>query len=217
MRLNRIAAITFFIGLFCASTVIAFAQARQDAAQKPNVVIILADDFGYGSTNAYGADPKLVRTPHLDRLAQEGRRFTDANTTSSVCSPTRYALMTGRYAWRTSLKFGVLNVNAPLHIETTRPNLAALFKKHGYQTAAVGKWHLGYGVGKPDYTGELKPGPLELGFDYHFGVPSNHGDMTGVFVENHRVFGLRSAQIKPLERTNVPVHGVAPLPVEKLP
>jgi arylsulfatase A len=203
MRLNRIAAITFFIGLFCASTVIAFAQARQDAAQKPNVVIILADDFGYGSTNAYGADPKLVRTPHLDRLAQEGRRFTDANTTSSVCSPTRYALMTGRYAWRTSLKFGVLNVNAPLHIETTRPNLAALFKKHGYQTAAIGKWHLGYGAApKPDYTDELKPGPLELGFDYHFGVPSNHGDMTGVFVENHRVFGLRSAQIKPLERTN---------------
>lgn len=191
-----------FVLLLAALATATPAQSRQDAAQKPNVVIILADDFGYGSTNAYGADSKLVRTPHLDRLAKEGRRFTDANTTSSVCSPTRYALLTGRYAWRTSLKFGVLNVNAPLHIETTRPNLAALFKKRGYQTAAIGKWHLGYGSGQPDYTAELKPGPLELGFDYHFGVPSNHGDVTGVFVENRRVYGLRSAQVKPLERAN---------------
>ncbi|MFN0111940.1 MAG: sulfatase family protein [Blastocatellia bacterium] len=179
-----------------------FAQGRKDAAQKPNVVVILADDFGYGSTNAYGADPKLVRTPNLDRLAKEGRRFTDANTTSSVCSPTRYALMTGRYAWRTSLKFGVLPWSAPLHIETTRPNLAALFKKHGYQTAAIGKWHLGYGTGKPDYTSDLKPGPLELGFDYHFAVPSNHGDVTGVFIENHGVAGLRSTNVVPIERLN---------------
>jgi arylsulfatase A-like enzyme len=175
---------------------------RADAARKPNVVIILSDDFGYGSTNAYGADSKLVRTPNLDRLAKEGRRFTDANTTSSVCSPTRYALMTGRYAWRTSLKFGVLPWNAPLHIETTRPNLAALFKKHGYQTAAIGKWHLGYGTGKPDYTGELKPGPLELGFDYHVGLSVNHGDVTGVFIENHRVAGLRSANVVPVDKPN---------------
>jgi arylsulfatase A-like enzyme len=180
----------------------ALAQARKDADKKPNVVIILSDDFGYGSTNAYGADAKLVRTPNLDRLAKEGRRFTDANTTSSVCSPTRYALLTGRYAWRTSLKYGVLPWNAPLHIETSRPNLAALFKKYGYQTAAIGKWHLGYGTGKPDYTSDLKPGPLQLGFDYHLGLPVNHGDVTGVFVENERVQGLRSTNTVPVERAN---------------
>jgi arylsulfatase A-like enzyme len=187
---------------FVATNHAALAQARKDADKKPNVVIILADDFGYGSTNAYGADAKLVRTPNLDRLAKEGRRFTDANTTSSVCSPTRYALMTGRYAWRTSLKFGVLPWNAPLHIETSRPNLAALFKKYGYQTAAIGKWHLGYGTGKPDYTGDLKPGPLQLGFDYHLGLPTNHGDVTGVFVENERVQDLRSAKTVAIERQN---------------
>jgi arylsulfatase A-like enzyme len=201
MRNCKTVILALAIGCLSGLTMDAQAQ-RAGANRKPNVVIILADDFGYGSTNLYGADPKLVRTPNLDRLAKEGRRFTDANTTSSVCSPTRYALMTGRYAWRTSLKFGVLPWSAPLHIETTRPNLAALFKKHGYQTAAIGKWHLGYGTGKPDYTGALQPGPLELGFDYHFGLSVNHGDVTGVFIENHGVVGLRSANVAPIEKPN---------------
>ena len=203
-KLRNSISLTLF-ALFCAWPLVVHAQ-RANAGKKPNVIIILADDFGYGSTNAYGADLKLVRTPNLDRLAKEGRRFTDANTTSSVCSPTRYALMTGRYAWRTSLKFGVLPWTAPLHIESSpgksRPNLATLFKKHGYQTAAIGKWHLGYGDGKPDYTADLKPGPLQLGFDYHLGLPVNHGDVTGVFVENQRVLGLRSAKTIAIERPN---------------
>jgi len=161
-------------------------------------VIILSDDLGYGSLTCYGADPRLVRTPQIDRLAREGRRFTDANTTSSVCSPTRYSLLTGRYCWRTSLKHEVLGVVSPLHIEPGRLNLASLLKKHGYRTAAIGKWHLGYGAdGRVDYTQELRPGPLEIGFDYHFAVPSNHGDVTGVYVENHRVFGLRSTRLSP--------------------
>lgn len=164
----------------------------------PNIVVILSDDFGYGSAGCYGANPALVKTPHIDRLAAEGRRFTDGNTTSSVCSPTRYSLLTGRYCWRTSLKSGVLSTFAPLHIEPTRLNLASLLKKHGYSTAAVGKWHLGYGTAddspqwRTDYTRELSPGPLDIGFDYHFSVPSNHGDLTGVFVENRFVYGLRS-------------------------
>lgn len=93
------------------------------AAKKPNVVIILADDFGYGSLNCNGADAKLIRTPNLDRIAKEGIRFTDANTPSSVCSPSRYALLTGRYCWRTSLQYEVLPTNSPLHIETTRPTI----------------------------------------------------------------------------------------------
>lgn len=167
----------------------------------PNVVIILTDDLGYGSVGCFGANPALVKTPNIDRLAQEGRRFTDANTTSSVCSPTRYSVLTGRYCWRTSLKHEVLSTFAPLHIESTRLNMASLLKAHGYHTAAIGKWHLGYGTAtdapqwRPDYTAELSPGPLDIGFDYHFGVPSNHGDVTGVYVENRFVYGLRSGKI----------------------
>jgi len=172
--------------------------AEQPAASRPNIVVILADDLGWGSLNCYGAPKKLVRTPNCDRLANEGIRFTDANTPSSVCSPTRYALLTGRYCWRTSLQHEVLGTVAPLHIETSRLTIASLLKKHGYRTAAVGKWHLGYGSSpKCDYTAELTPGPLDIGFDYHFAVPSNHGDNTGVFVENRRVVGLRSNKLDP--------------------
>jgi len=171
------------------------------AADRPNIIVILADDYGYGSAGCYGADPKLVRTPAIDRLAAEGRRFTDGNTTSSVCSPTRYSLLTGRYCWRTTLKHEVLGTFSPLHIEPTRVNLASLLKLKGYRTASVGKWHLGYGKENEDpkwrteYKAELSPGPLDIGFDYHFGVPSNHGDLTGVYVENRFVYGLRAGQI----------------------
>ncbi len=167
----------------------------------PNIIVILADDYGYGSAGCYGADGKLIRTPNIDRLAKEGRRFTDANTTSSVCSPTRYSVLTGRYCWRTSLTHEVLGVFSPLHIEPTRLNMASLLKRHGYRTAAVGKWHLGYGdaqgslLFRTDYAAELSPGPLDIGFDYHFAVPANHGDLTGVFVENRFVYGLRSGKI----------------------
>jgi arylsulfatase A-like enzyme len=174
-------------------------SAHAAPASSPNIVVILSDDYGYGSLGAYGADPALIRTPHLDRLAREGRRFTAAYTPSSVCTPTRYALVTGRYCWRTSLNHGgVANTLDPLLIEPTRPTLASLLKKHGYATGFVGKWHLGYGTApRVDYTQELKPGPLELGFDYQFAVPQNHNDVTRVFVENHRVFGLRSAKLTP--------------------
>lgn len=164
---------------------------------RPNIVLILADDLGWGSLGSYGARPDLVRTPHCDRLAREGIRFIDANTPDSVCSPTRYAVLTGRYCWRTSLKHEVLNVNSPLHIEPTRLTLPSLLSRHGYRTAGVGKWHLGYGTAKPDYADELRPGPLEIGFDHYFGVPSNHGDLTGVYVDDHRVAGLRSANVRP--------------------
>ena len=170
---------------------------------RPNIVVILADDLGYGSVGCYGAAPGLVRTPAIDRLAREGRRFTDANTPSSVCTPTRYAVLTGRYCWRSRLNNGrVLNTFDPLLIEPSRPTIASLMKKHGYRTGFVGKWHLGYGTARRvDYTKELKPGPLELGFDYQFAVPQNHNDVTRVFVENHRVFGLRSARLTPSKGT----------------
>ncbi len=170
---------------------VALQASEANSPSKPNVIVILSDDLGWGSIGCYGANAELVQTPNIDRLAKEGRRFTDANTTSSVCSPTRYSLMTGRYCWRTSLVSEVLGTTSPLHIETSRLNLASLLKKQGYQCAAVGKWHLGYGTeAKCDFTKELKPGPLEIGFDYHFGVPANHGDLSGVYVENHWVYGL---------------------------
>lgn len=174
------------------------ARSEEPSGALPNIVVVLADDLGYGSVGCYGAPEELVRTPHIDRLAREGMRFADACTPSSVCTPTRYGLLTGRYCWRSPLKQGVSGVVDPLLIEPDRPNLAALLKRHGYHTAAIGKWHLGYGDKRPvDYTAALKPGPLELGFDEHFGVPQNNGDITGVYVENRGVFGLRSTNLDP--------------------
>jgi arylsulfatase A len=184
----------------CGAAIGAESPGRGRAAQ-PNIVLVLADDFGFGSLNCYGADKRLIRTPNLDRLAHEGVRFTDANTPSSVCSPSRYAVLTGRYCWRTPLKNGVLSPTAPLHIETDRLTLASLLKSQGYQTAAVGKWHLGYGMNHADYTKPLRPGPLQIGFDYHFAVPQNHGDATGIYVENEAVAGLRSTRLQPFGRT----------------
>src|SRR3954454_2678049 len=133
-----------------------------EPARRPNIVVILADDFGYGSLGCYGA-PKALRTPNLDRLAREGRRFTQAYAPGSVCSPTRYALMTGRYYWRTGVKDGeVLPGNAPLHIETDRLTLASLCRRAGYRTAGFGKWHLGMTDAKvTDWSVPLRPGPLE--------------------------------------------------------
>ncbi len=191
---------SLLLSFLCALSVPHASFAAAAAPSTPNIVVILADDYGYGSLGAYGADPALIRTPHLDRLAREGRRFTNAYTPSSVCTPTRYALVTGRYCWRTALNHGgVANTLDPLLIETSRPTIASLLKKHGYATGFVGKWHLGYGTApRVDYTKELKPGPLELGFDYQFAVPQNHNDITRVFVENHHVFGLRSAKLTPV-------------------
>ena len=167
----------------------------------PNIVIVLADDLGYGSLNSYGAEEGHIHTPNIDRLAKEGRRFTDANTPSSVCSPTRYALLTGRYDWRTDEKHGVLGTTDPLHIETSRPTIASLLKARGYRTAAIGKWHLGYGREKADFTEPLTPGPLDIGFDYHFSVPQNHGDASGIYIRNREVVGLRSNRRIPVGKS----------------
>ena len=181
--------------------IVAATAVARDADRYPNIVIILADDLGYGSLNSYGADEELIRTPNIDRLAREGRHFTDANAPSSVCTPTRYGLLTGRYCWRTSLRHGVLGITSPSHIEPSRPTIASLLKSVGYRTAAIGKWHLGYGAGRTDYTKPLDPGPLDIGFDYHFGVPQNHGDATGIYVRNRKAVGLRSSRVEPFGKT----------------
>lgn len=156
----------------------------------PNIVLILADDLGYGDLGCYGATK--IKTPQCDRLAREGRRFTDAHSPSAVCTPTRYALMTGEYAWRKK-GTGILPGIAGLIVEPGRFTLPAMLKQAGYTTGAVGKWHLGLGTTPTDYNGEIRPGPLEIGFDYAWLLPAT-GDRTPcVWVENHRVVGLDPA------------------------
>ncbi|MGB0744470.1 MAG: sulfatase family protein [Opitutales bacterium] len=175
--------------------ILAFLGVCQLAA-KPNVVLIMADDFGVGAVNAYGASTDLVRTPGLNRLADEGMLFTNANTPGSICSPTRYALLTGQYAWRGPLPFGVVNTDDPMVVEAERVTMPKYFQKLGYTTAQIGKWHLGYGNVKPvDYTSQLTPGPNDIGFDYHFGLPQNLDDKMRVWIENDGIYGLRSKKV----------------------
>ncbi|NBV85563.1 MAG: arylsulfatase [Verrucomicrobia bacterium] len=158
-------------------------HAADAPAQKPNILVILADDLGYGDVSCYGATK--IRTPHIDRLAREGMRFTDAHTAASICSPSRYGLMTGRYPWRLHRK------GNDYDLESKRLTMAALLQGQGYRSAAIGKWHLGYGK---DWNKPPINGPLEAGFDYHFGVPQNHNDPFRVFIENHDIVGRKPGE-----------------------
>jgi arylsulfatase A-like enzyme len=157
------------------------------AEQQPNVVVIFADDLGYGDVGCYGATK--VQTPNIDKLAAEGRRFTDAHSASAVCTPSRYALLTGEYPHRKNLNKPVF-LKSGLVIDTKQQTIASVMKDAGYATACIGKWHLGFGEGAPDWNGELRPGPLELGFDYYFGVPVVNSHPPFVYVENDKVVGL---------------------------
>ena len=159
----------------------------QAQEQPPNIVLINADDLGYGDLSCYGAT--MVRTPNIDRIAREGRRFTDAHSTSAVCSPSRYGLLTGRYPLRKNF-WGPASVREPLTIDTNFTTIASLLDNTGYETAIIGKWHLGFGTDEPNWNGALKPGPLELGFDYYFGTPTVNSGPPYVYVENHHVVGL---------------------------
>lgn len=160
----------------------------QSASRLPNIVVIMADDMGYGDVGVYNVESRIP-TPHMDRLAQAGMRFTDAHAPSSVCTPTRYALLTGRYAWRTPpLERGVTRGYDPLIIDTTRQTIASMLKSAGYRTAVIGKWHLGLGSEKPtDYFRPLAPGPRSLGFDYYYGIPASLDMPPYVWVENESV------------------------------
>lgn len=143
------------------------------AEPPPNVVIILADDLGYGDPRCYNEESK-VPTPTFDRLAGESMRFTDAHTPSAVCTPTRYGLLTGRYCWRSRLKRGVLWGMSPALIEPDRTTIASMLDAAGYETMGVGKWHLGLGDDEEtDYSGPLRPGPVTIGFDHYFGIPAS--------------------------------------------
>lgn len=162
--------------------------AAHAAPARPNIVFIYADDLGYGDVSCYGATK--VQTPNIDRLAKEGIRFTDAHAASSTCTPSRYAMLTGEYAWRKK-GTGVLPGDAALIIEPGRTTLASILRRGGYFTGVVGKWHLGLGPqGGPNWNGEIKPGPLEIGFQYSFLMPATGDRVPCVYVENHRVVGL---------------------------
>ncbi len=159
-------------------------------ASSPNVVFLYADDLGYGDLGCYGA--MRVKTPNVDRLSEQGLRFTNAHSPAATCTPSRYSLLTGEYAWRRK-GTGVLPGNARMIIEPGRTTLASILKKAGYTTGAVGKWHLGLGDEKLDWNGEIKPGPLEIGFDCCFLIPATGDRVPCVYVEDHRVVGLDPA------------------------
>ena len=170
----------------------------------PNIIYILADDMGIGDVSALNPDSKIL-TPHLDAMAARGMRFTDAHTSSAVCTPTRYGILTGRYNWRTRLKRGVLSGKSKALIPTSRSTVASLLKKQGYQTAFIGKWHLGWdwALEDPtelgalawnerdteniDFTQPVTNGPSDLGFDYTYGHPASLDIPPYVYLENDRV------------------------------
>jgi len=160
-------------------------------AKKPNIIFILSDDVGIGDIKCY-YEPSKVTTPNIDKLASQGMSFTQAYAPGSVCSPSRYALLTGFYPCRGPLRDNPARYTSPLSIDTNMLSLPRFLKQQGYRTAHIGKWHLGYGeTGITNWAGEIKPGPLEIGFDYHFGLPTNHSDNFKTYVENHRLLWLK--------------------------
>lgn len=159
---------------------------RTYTSDTPNVLLIYTDDLGYGDLSSYGATG--VHTPNIDRLAEQGRLFTDAHSASAVCSPARYGLLTGEYPLRKNF-WGPIGITDDLAVDTERISLGTLFKRAGYETAFFGKWHLGFGRGPTDWNAPLKPGPRALGFDYFFGIPRVNSGPPFVYVENEHIYG----------------------------
>ena len=153
----------------------------------PNIIIIYADDLGYGDMGAYGAT--ALKTPNLDRLANEGLLFTDGYASSATCTPSRYALLTGVYPWRNK-RARILPGTAPLLIDTAQMTLAKMLKQKGYHTGIVGKWHLGLGLGNVNWNEPISPGPNEVGFDYSYILAATQDRVPTVYIENGRVMRL---------------------------
>ncbi len=183
------------------------------AAEKPNIVFILADDLGIGDVRCFNPEGKIA-TPHMDKLAAGGMKFTDAHTPSAVCTPTRYGVITGRYNWRTKLQSGVLGGLSPRLIEEKRLTVAQMLKDNGYSTACVGKWHLGMdwakhdgkaveelNIEKPDqvwsvdFTKPIENGPTAVGFDYYFGIAASLDMVPYTFIENDRVTKVPTKEV----------------------
>ncbi len=179
----------------CLLLLISPSALRAAAAARPNILYILADDLGYGDVQALNPERGKIKTPHLDKLAAQGMAFTDAHSGSSVCTPTRYGLLTGRYAWRTRLQNGVLDGASKPLIAADRLTVAALLKQHGYFTAAVGKWHLGMNLPPAQKLAEpITEGPLARGFDYFFGISASLDMPPFAFIENDRYTEAPTAQ-----------------------
>jgi arylsulfatase A-like enzyme len=163
------------------------AKASPASNRKPNIVIILADDLGYGDLSSYGATH--VHTPAIDALAANGLRFTNAHSDAATCTPSRYAMLTGSYAWRHD-GVQILPGDAKLLIQQNQTTIASILKQAGYTTGLVGKWHIGLGDGKIDWNGEIKPGPCEVGFDEAFFFAATADRVPTVYIHNHRVVNL---------------------------
>ena len=161
----------------------------KELSPKPNVVIIYGDDVGYGDLGCYGA--KKIPTPNLDQMAAEGLRFTDAHCAAATCTPSRYSLLTGVMAFRKK-GTGILPGDAKMAIDPDQFTMADTFQAAGYTTGVIGKWHLGLGDGVTpiDWNQEIKPGPLEIGFDYCFMLPATNDRVPCVYLENHRIVNL---------------------------
>lgn len=161
----------------------------QQSAQKPNVVYIYADDIGYGDLSCNGA--KTIHTPNVDFLAGKGVRFTNMHSTAATCTPSRYAVLTGEYAWRRE-GTGIATGDAGSIIRPGRFTLADVFKNSGYQTGVIGKWHLGLGdkTGTQNWNGHITPGPSDLGFDYSFILAATGDRVPCVYLEDERVVNL---------------------------
>ena len=177
--------------LFTTSCLATFAACtpvkKEKPAQLPNIVIIYADDLGYGDVGAYGAT--RLKTPNIDMLANGGVRFTNGHATSATCTPSRYALLTGQYPWRNS-DAKILPGSAPLIIDTAQMTIPKMLKEKGYYTGIVGKWHLGLGDGIVDWNQRVSPGPNEVGFDYAYIMAATQDRTPTVFLENGLVEGL---------------------------
>ena len=173
------------------------------AAERPNVLVIMADDLGFGDVGCYGAE--TIDTPNIDRLAREGLRFTNGYCSASTCTPTRFSFLTGEYAFRRP-GTGIAPPNSPALIPPGTETVASILSRAGYATAVIGKWHLGLGErpGGPDWNGELNPGPLEIGFDHCFLLPTTNDRVPSVYVEGHRVRGLDPEDPLHVGRTPIP-------------
>ena len=159
---------------------------RLESKKKPNIIIIYTDDLGYGDVSAYKKG--TLKTPNIDKLANEGIRFTNGYSSSATCSPSRYALLTGIYPWRNAE--AKIITGGSLIIDTNEVTIPKLLKQNGYQTAIVGKWHLGLGLNKIDYNSEISPGPNQLGFDYSYIMPDTQDRVPTVYIENGKVVNL---------------------------
>ncbi|MEM7454050.1 MAG: arylsulfatase [Planctomycetota bacterium] len=170
------------------STVCSGQETDSADRQSPNIIVIMADDLGYGDLSCYGATS--LQTPNIDQLAAEGIRFTSGYCSASTCTPTRYSMLTGEYAFR-KRGTGIAPPNAPAIIKPGTETVASILQSGGYSTAVIGKWHLGLGgEGGPDWNGALNPGPLEIGFDTCFLLPTTNDRVPQVYVQDHHVLNL---------------------------